>query len=270
MKILLFSFLLCFSLLDPASISTFYLSFISLSSSSSFPSSCVLSTCIPYLTSDHRLSPIFQTSLAVQELIAHLYFAIPLVLSYLFPYCFPTTTSNERYITSVTGLYFNVTSSSHSIDDIHKAIFAFGDAVPSLIHAISPEVYQNHVNTQINRKSRADPSLYDAAAFNWYEITEGKVDFALRAKQAELLKNPNSLLLQQKGLEQFATDLLKSARRLLVVHAELSSAAPPSKSPAQSITFGSLCPNVEVVHVKSASEVHSLGTIVVPLSQDKR
>jgi secreted Zn-dependent insulinase-like peptidase len=163
-------------------------------------------------------------------------------------------------------LYFDVTSSSHSIDDIHKAIFAFVDAVPSLIHALSPEVYQNHVNTQINQKSRADPSLYDAAAFNWYEITEGKVDFALRAKQADFLKNSNSHLLQQQGLEQFAIDLLKSARRLLVVHAELPSTAPPSKSPAQSITFGSLCPDVEVKHVKSASEVHSLGSIVIPLS----
>ena len=163
-----------------------------------------------------------------------------------------------------------MTSSSHSIDDIHKAIFAFVDAVPSLLHALSPEGYQNHVNTQINQKSRADPSLYDAAAFNWYEITEGKVDFALRAKQAELLKNPNSHLLQQQGLEQFATNLLKSARRLLVVHAELPSAAPPSKSPAQSHTFGSICPEVVVVQVKSASEVHCLGSIVFPLSQDER
>lgn len=159
-----------------------------------------------------------------------------------------------------------MTSSSHSIDDIHKAIFAFVDAVPSLLHALSPEVYQDHVNTQINQKSRADPSLYDAAAFNWYEIAESKVDFALRAKQAELLKDPNYLLLQQGGLERFSTDLLTAARRLLVVHAELPSAATPSKSPAQSRTFGSICPEVEVVHVKCASEVHRLGSIIVPLS----
>lgn len=160
-------------------------------------------------------------------------------------------------------------SSSHSIEDIHKAIFTFIDAIPSLLHTLSPEDYQNHVNTQISEKLRADPSLFAAASFNWYEITEGKTDFGLRVKQAEDLKSSNSILLQQKGLEQFAVDLLKSNRRLLVVHSELPSAATTSTSTSTasstvSHTFGNLCGETDVLRVKIGSEVHCHGSVIIP------
>lgn len=171
----------------------------------------------------------------------------------------------------VTGFCFQVVSSSHSIEDIHQAIFTFIDAAPSLLHTLSPEDYQNHVNTQISEKLRADPSLFAAASFNWYEITEGKTDFGLRVKQADDLKNPKSLLLQQKGLEQFTVDLLKSNRRLLVVHSELPSAAAtstststPSASSTTSHTFGNMCGEMDVLRVKNGSEVHCHGSIVIP------
>ena len=156
-------------------------------------------------------------------------------------------------------------SSSHSIEDIHKAIFTFIDAIPSLLRTLSPENYQNHVNTQINEKLRADPSLFAAASFNWYEITEGKTDFGLRVKQAEDLKSPNSILLQQKGLEEFAVDLLKSNRRLLVVHSELPSATTTSTaSSTVSHTFGNLCDEMDVLGVKNGSEVHCHGSVIIP------
>lgn len=88
-------------------------------------------------------------------------------------------------------------SSSHSLSAIQDAIFAFVDSIPVLIHLLSVVDFQNHLESQISEKQRADASLYDAAVFNWYEITEGKVDFQLRTSQTEYLKDPFALETKQ-------------------------------------------------------------------------
>jgi hypothetical protein len=87
------------------------------------------------------------------------------------------------------GFCFQVVSSSHSISDIQNAIFAFVDSIPALLHLLSVSDFKNHVESQIGEKQRVDASLYDAAGFNWYEITEGKADFQLRTNQVKHLKD---------------------------------------------------------------------------------
>ena len=136
--------------------------------------------------------------------------------------------------------------------------------MPTLLQLLSADAYQNHVNSQISEKQRADPSLYDAAGFNWYEITEGKVDFILRGRQVEYLKDGTIAETKQHGLKAFAEALLNSSRRLLLVQSSLKSAegAAPPLPASFAATFGREAATVLVA--KDSCEVHSQGSIVVP------
>jgi secreted Zn-dependent insulinase-like peptidase len=156
-----------------------------------------------------------------------------------------------------------VVSSSDSIQAVQNAIFAFIDSVPTLLQLLPAETYRNHVNSQISEKQRADPSLYDAASFNWYEITEGRMDFTLRSRQVEYLKDENLFATKQLGLKAFAETLLLSSRRLLLVQSSLKCVESAPLLPASfAATFGREAATVFVA--KEASEVHSQGSVVVP------
>ena len=63
------------------------------------------------------------------------------------------------------------------------------DSIPILLHLLPASKFEDHLNSQISEKQRPDASLYDAAAFNWYEISEGKENFQLRARQTDYLKD---------------------------------------------------------------------------------
>lgn len=163
-------------------------------------------------------------------------------------------------------------SSSHSIEDIQNAIFSFVDSVPALLHMLSPEAFQNHVSSQMSEKQRPDASLYDAAGFNWYEITEGEVDFNLRLAQVEYLSDSTVMQTKQAGLKEFAEQLLVHNRRLLLLH---SSVHTPASASGKSVTttptaplpsaflatFGREAAKVTVATVK---EVHLLGSVTIP------
>ena len=62
---------------------------------------------------------------------------------------------------------------------------------------LSANDFRNHLESQISEKRRPDASLYDAAGFNWYEITEGNVDFQLRLNQVEYLIDPDTMETKQ-------------------------------------------------------------------------
>lgn len=161
------------------------------------------------------------------------------------------------------GFCFQVVSSSDSIQSVQNAIFAFVESVPTLLQLLPSRTYQNHVNSQISEKQKADPSLYDAAGFNWYEITEGRVDFDLRSRQVEYLKDENNLETKQLGLKAFAETLFISSRRLLLVQSSLKCLEIAPLFPYSfAATFGREAATVFVA--KEASEVHSQGSVVVP------
>ena len=174
------------------------------------------------------------------------------------------------------GFCFRVVSSSHSIEDIQNAIFSFIDSVPALLHMLTPEVFQNHVSSQMSEKQRPDASLYDAAGFNWYEITEGDVDFNLRSAQVEYLSDSNVMQTKQTGLKEFAEQLLVRKRRLLLLHSSVPtpiSVSGKSQSASATITptaplpsaflatFGREAVKVTVATVK---DVHLLGSVTIP------
>jgi hypothetical protein len=116
----------------------------------------------------------------------------------------------------------------------------------------------NH--TQISEKQRADPSLYDSSSFNWYEITEGKVDFSLRVTQADYLRREEVLETKQLGLKLFAERLLDPlTRRLLVIQSSLNSVVTPLP-----LTFTGPGSEEKIVTVKQASDIHSYGSVIVP------
>ena len=165
-------------------------------------------------------------------------------------------------------------SSSHSIEDIQNAIFSFVDSVPALLHMLTPEVFQNHVSSQMSEKQRPDASLYDAAGFNWYEITEGDVDFNLRSAQVEYLSDTKEMQTKQAGLKEFAEQLLVHKRRLLILHSSVptplaadSQSANATTTPTAPLpsaflaTFGREAAKVTVATVK---DVHLLGSVTIP------
>jgi hypothetical protein len=125
---------------------------------------------------------------------------------------------------------------------------------------MTPATFKDHLESQVGEKQRADASLYDAAGFNWYELTEGKVDFALRARQVEYLRDPSAEGTKQVGLKSFAEQLLLTSRRLLLVHSSIGEGVPPLPS-CISATFGR--GEIKVVVLGSPGEVHALGTTIV-------
>lgn len=154
-------------------------------------------------------------------------------------------------------------SSSDSIQAVQNAIFCFIDSVPALLQLLPASTFRNHVNSQISDKQKADPSLYDAAGFNWYEITEGRMDFNLRSRQVEYLKDEAVFATKQQGLKAFAEALFFSSRRLLLVQSSLKCVEGPPLLPYSfAATFGR--EEAKVLVAKEASEVHSQGSTVVP------
>ena len=159
------------------------------------------------------------------------------------------------------GFCFQVVSSAHPVPFVQSAVMAFVDTIPTLLADITPADFHNHVNSLMSDKLKPDKSLYDASSTFWYEMTEGSMEFLLRKKQADFLRE--GLV----DMERLRSRLVAFVRhhlmdvmqcRLLLVQASLETSIVSAKG-----TDEEPAPAPAAHHARNAHEVHAMGTTVV-------
>ncbi len=126
---------------------------------------------------------------------------------------------SSRLSHGVLGFLFKVTSSSHSLIDVRRAIFTFVEAVPVLIQQLSEEKYQSNIDAVRLDYLKPQPNLSSIASFNWQNgIDDIKYSFDDKVKCAQVLENytinSNG---KEKVLEFYQNYFLGELKRVLVV-----------------------------------------------------
>lgn len=119
------------------------------------------------------------------------------------------------------GFAFQVTSSSHPLDTVLKAVLEFVAGVPSLILKMVSTEYNSIVRSLSNSKLEPPKNLGESASLAWAQIDERRLNFTARADQAKILIE--NILVSQEIMTEFAGSLFAGPKcRMMVVQASAS------------------------------------------------
>lgn len=126
---------------------------------------------------------------------------------------------SSRLTHGILGFVFKVTSSSHSLTDIRRAITTFVESVPALIQQLSDEKYQSNIDAVRLDYLKPQPNLSTIASFNWqHGIDDIKYSFDDKIKSAQVLENytveSNG---KEKIVEFYHKYFLGDLKRILVI-----------------------------------------------------
>jgi nardilysin len=190
----------------------------------------------------------------------------------------------------VLEFYFSIVSSSHSINDVLKALSEYIRTVPQSLSSMklsdadmvpgrsSKYIFLDQIKSQIDLKLRPDPTLEGAAKLNWRAIKSRRYNFDRLREQVSILISKSCLVhtnadswtsnISLNKLEEFRRELilfsenlfLKSGSRKLII---LQSSATFSKPdhPLQSVKANnSAAAKKKAKLVKSKSDILGLET----------